>query len=254
MKSYDLKELSTANKKVDKVKDMGLSSNDFNANYKNLLDEFLRNGTLPTIILTSSDNTAYTSSWAAITKYYNGLLVVGYNNKNAVNNANATLNINSLGAKPIYYKNRAIKAGEFPYRSVSLFLYTNWTAFNGGGGAWVLLDTPDTTYSADNSSLQLDGTTFGIKNSGVSEEKIKDYNVSRIKIADNAINLDKIDSSVFGTGSGTIAEGNHTHNVGSTSGKVVVTGSGGSLTTNNVVVLTATFSDGNSANYKVLGS
>jgi hypothetical protein len=52
------------------------------------------------------------------------------NNKNSANNISDNLNINNLGVKPIYDKNTFIQAEEFPYSSVSLFLYVNLTTFN----------------------------------------------------------------------------------------------------------------------------
>ena len=74
------------------------------------------------------------------------------NNKTGANGEGATLNINGLGAKPIYYKNRAIQDGEFEYRSCSWFMYTTWAGFNNGNGAWILIDTPATTYELASAS------------------------------------------------------------------------------------------------------
>lgn len=259
MKHYDLKELSTATRKVDKVTGKDLSSNDFNSTYKGKLDALIQNGPLPWLTLSSTDSTNYTSSWAAITSYTDGLLVIAYNNKNSLNNDNATLNINNLGAKPIYYKNRAIKSGEFPYRSVSLLLYTHWTAFNSGQGAWVMIDDRDTTYSDASTSSKglMTANHVSLLNGAVSDlESLEQHGHGQIN------NAGKIGTTsglfvVTGTG-GVVTTSNQIGNlknngaIGTTAGLFVVTGSNGVLTTSSGITLTATFTDGSTASYKIL--
>lgn len=259
MKHYDLKELSTATRKVDKVTGKDLSSNDFTGTYKSKLDNLIQSGPLPWLTLSSTDSTNYTSSFYSITDYSTGLLVIAYNNKNSLNNDNATLNVNNLGAKPIYYKNRAIKSGEFPYRSVSLLLYTHWTAFNNGQGAWVMLDDRDTTYSeaTTSSSGLMSKNHVSLLNGAVSDlESLEQHGHGQIT------NDGKIGSTsglfvVTGTG-GVVTTSNQIGNlknngaIGTTSGLFVTTGNSGVLTTSSGVTLTATFTDGNTTNFKVL--
>lgn len=103
-------------------------------------------------IASSSNGKVYTASVTGVTATH-GLVIALLNNKSDTSNQeNATLNVNNLGAKPIYYKNRALQAGEFAYRSLSLFMYVTWDSFNAGNGAWILLDDHDsdldTTYTA----------------------------------------------------------------------------------------------------------
>ena len=89
----------------------------------------------------SSDEYKVTITGVTLT---GGTLISVLNNRGISNNDGASLNVNNLGAKPIYYRNRPIKQGEFPYRSVGLFLYSgSWTAFNEGNGAWILIDEGD---------------------------------------------------------------------------------------------------------------
>ena len=101
---------------------------------------------------TSSDNLNYTVSITGV-QHTHGTLIAVLNNKSGDNQVGATLNVNNLGAKPIYYKNQTIRAGQFKYRSLSLFMYATWTAFNAGNGAWIMLDDldtdTDTTYTAN---------------------------------------------------------------------------------------------------------
>ncbi len=77
----------------------------------------------------------------------NGTIIAVYNNT-ANNNANATLNVNGLGAKAIYYKGAKITANVFPKNTTCLFVY-NTTLLS--GGCWQMLEF-DTTYSNVTSS------------------------------------------------------------------------------------------------------
>lgn len=270
MKSYDLKELSTANKKVDKVTGKDLSSNDFNNTYKSKLDWYIANGSIGGITLTSSDLTAYTGTYSGLTSYYHGLIFAGLNNKTGLNNANATLNLNSLGAKPIYYKNQKIQSGEFPYRSVSLFLYVTWSAFNSGQGAWILIDDRDTTYTTattEKSGLMGNDHVVNLNKVISDVQSLENHRHGRIK-GDQIINSDG--TVPFNPGPKNICtddygfiiwedKNNHTHGnitsagaIGSTEGQVVTTTTNGVLTTTDTVNLTASFTDGSTATYKIL--
>lgn len=258
-KTYDLKELSTANRKVDKVSGKDLSSNDFNNTYKSKLDWYIANGSIGGITLTSSDLTAYTGTYSGLTSYYHGLIFAGLNNKTGLNNANATLNLNSLGAKPIYYKNQKIQSGEFPYRSVSLFLYVTWSAFNSGQGAWILIDDRDTTYTtATTEKSGLMGNAHVVNLNNV---------ISDVQSLENHVHGNIKNNGAIGTTSGLFVVtgasgvlttsnqiGNLKNNgaIGTSAGQVVTTTTNGVLTTTSPVVLTASFTDGSTATYKIL--
>ena len=77
--------------------------------------------------------------------------------------ANPTLNVNSTGAKAIYYRGSAISAGYLAANRTYEFIY-NGTQYELVGD----IDTnTNTTYSAG-TGLDLSGTTFSLENSGVS--------------------------------------------------------------------------------------
>lgn len=73
-------------------------------------------------------------------------MVALHNNVGAANGANATLKINSLEAKPIYYKGAAITAGRWPSKAISLFIY-NTTDLNTGCWSLVWSYGENTTYT-----------------------------------------------------------------------------------------------------------
>lgn len=76
--------------------------------------------------------------------------------------ANPTLNVNSTGAKAIYYRGSAISAGYLAANRTYEFIY-NGTQYELVGD----IDTnTNTTYSAG-TGLDLSGTTFSLENSGV---------------------------------------------------------------------------------------
>jgi hypothetical protein len=61
------------------------------------------------------------------------------------------------------------------------------------GGAWVKIpNSSGTTYAADGSSLSLSGSTFSIKDNGVTTGKIANTNVTLDKLASNSVNSAKI--------------------------------------------------------------
>ncbi len=93
------------------------------------IEVYISNTTIPTFIsqLGCGFATQYGTSTFAITasivggtyKYVNGGIVAVMFTKTNV--SNATLNINSTGAKPIYYKGSAIKPNVIPANSIALF-------------------------------------------------------------------------------------------------------------------------------------
>ena len=93
-----------------------------------------------------------------------GMIITLLNYK-ADNVDNATLNVNNLGAKPIYYLNRKIKANEFPYKSLSLFMYSTWTSYENGTGVWIMITSPtvteyDTVVTNNSSNLVTSGGVY----------------------------------------------------------------------------------------------
>lgn len=64
---------------------------------------------------------AYTVSITGVTLTH-GTIIALYN-PIGNNSANATLNVNSLGAKPIYYQAGAIPLARFPSKTIGLFMY-----------------------------------------------------------------------------------------------------------------------------------
>ncbi|MBR0272350.1 MAG: hypothetical protein IJQ68_10265, partial [Methanobrevibacter sp.] len=89
---------------------------------------------------------AYTVSLTGVTLTH-GTLIALYNAIGA-NAASATLNVNSLGAKPIYYNASAITAGRYPNKSTCIFMYNTSIVST---GCWQLIYSYDsnTTYTAD---------------------------------------------------------------------------------------------------------
>lgn len=77
----------------------------------------------------------------------------------ATNPANATLNINNKGAKPIYYENSTVSAGLLSANRIYTLVYDS-----ANSGRWYIvgdIDT-DTTYT-NGTGLNLTGTTFSVK-------------------------------------------------------------------------------------------
>lgn len=87
---------------------------------------------------------AFTASITGVTLTH-GTLIAVYNAVGA-NAANATLNVNSLGAKPLYYNASAIPASRFPNKSTVLLMYNTAIVST---GCWQLIYSYDsnTTYS-----------------------------------------------------------------------------------------------------------
>lgn len=93
--------------------------------------------------VTAGSTSAYTASITGAALNKGTLICVRFH---AANAANATLNLNSLGAKPIYYKGAAVPAGRAPVNSVVLLVYDTEMV---SGGAWHMVYSYDsnTTYS-----------------------------------------------------------------------------------------------------------
>lgn len=93
--------------------------------------------------VTAGSTSAYTAGITGAALNKGTLICVRFH---AANAANATLNLNSLGAKPIYYKGAAVPAGRAPVNSVVLLVYDTEMV---SGGAWHMVYSYDsnTTYS-----------------------------------------------------------------------------------------------------------
>lgn len=93
--------------------------------------------------VTAGSTSAYTVSITGAALNKGTLICVRFH---AANATNATLNLNSLGAKPIYYKGAAVPAGRAPVNSVVLLVYDTEMV---SGGAWHMVYSYDsnTTYS-----------------------------------------------------------------------------------------------------------
>lgn len=106
------------------------------------------------VVDSTSVNTAYVATVSNLGTLYDGATVLLYNNK-VVNAASATLNINSTGAKPIYYQNAVIPASRWPLGSLGIFVYNTTIVST---GCWIMNYSygQNTTYS--NASL---GTGYG---------------------------------------------------------------------------------------------
>ena len=74
---------------------------------------------------------------------------------NAANAASATLNVNGLGAKPIYYKGAAVAASRCPANTVLVLVYDTTVVAD---GAWHLVYSYDSNSTYTNASL---GNGFG---------------------------------------------------------------------------------------------
>lgn len=98
----------------------------------NIKDSVARAGVMP-FCVTSGGTTAYTASVSGVTLTPGTLLSCKFNSTNA---ANATLNVNNLGAIPIYYKGTKITASVIPANYVVILVYETSTLST---GCWNLI-------------------------------------------------------------------------------------------------------------------
>ena len=121
-----------------------------------------------------SNHASGTNNWTGVSDKLFALekgTVIYFNLKQAPVNANATLNITfpdgtTSGAKTIYFNGSNLKQ-QYPNNSLigMVFDGTNWIVISN-------YTNTNTTYSADNSTLQLSSTTFSVKDSGVTLAKL----------------------------------------------------------------------------------
>ena len=113
------------------------------------------------IVYASIDNATSTTSVLKATSTATGIQLVGGTfvslvyNTSKVNDEGASLDLNGLGAKPIYYKHRLLKQGELEYDGLYLMMYTTWATFD-SSGVWVILDTPSKELTYTNGNLNFD--------------------------------------------------------------------------------------------------
>lgn len=91
---------------------------------------------------------AYTASITGITALTQNLMIVVFPYAN--NAANATLNVNNLGAKPIYYKGAKVTASKFTKDAATLLIYDTVKVST---GAWHMIYSYDANSTYTNAAL-----------------------------------------------------------------------------------------------------
>lgn len=99
----------------------------------------------------SSTATAYNATISGITAYKDGLTFLLYNNKISSNN-NCTLNLNGLGARPIYNSSFIRVTREFMIDTVIRMTYSTSLV---SGGCWIMSDNPLITTGTGQRSLMM---------------------------------------------------------------------------------------------------
>ena len=110
----------------------------------NVKDATARAGVMP-FGVTAGGTTAYTVSLTGVTLTVGTLIACKFNSTNA---SSATLNVNSLGAKPIYYKGAVITASQITANYVVLLVYETNTVST---GCWTVIWSYG--YNADSNTV-----------------------------------------------------------------------------------------------------
>lgn len=116
--------------------------------------------------VTTGTGSAYTASINGLTLTQSKMIMIF---PHTINTAGATLNVNNLGAKPIYYNGSIVKEGQLPSKAAILLIYDTTIVSN---GAWHCVYSYDTTYENASSTTagllkaRLDGTTLYLTNDG----------------------------------------------------------------------------------------
>lgn len=97
--------------------------------------------------VTAGTTAAYTATITGVTLTHGTMIALRFN---AANAKNATLDINSLGAKPIYYKGAAITASIAPANAVMLLVYDTTQVST---GAWHCIYSYDANTTYTNAAL-----------------------------------------------------------------------------------------------------
>lgn len=116
------------------------------------------------------------------------------------NRASSTLNINSLGAKPLYYKNSAVSAGIFPNGTIILLVYETTTVATGCFKAVYSYDA-DTHYT----TKFVAGSTSTAMNNSSSDTTNEDTYLVVNDISGTSTSMSRYGVKVTGTGSATVS-------------------------------------------------
>jgi microcystin-dependent protein len=107
------------------------------------------------------------------------------------NGASATLNVDSLGAKPIYGDDGALPAGALPINTIQCLSYN--AAANGGSGAW----SKRNYVPIDGTTLAYDATSGDIKRAALTGDVTASAGSNATSIASAAVTAAKLASDVF---------------------------------------------------------
>lgn len=125
----------------------------------NTTDTYLVEPTLYSAASTSDSGGAYTATLDNFGLTTGATVQIKFS---VTNKASATLNVNSTGAKTIFYNNAAITASTLKANHTYTLVYDG--TLNSNNGGWVLVGDIDALYSAG-TGLSLSGTTFNHSNS-----------------------------------------------------------------------------------------
>lgn len=188
---------------------------------------------------------AYTATITGVTLTH-GTIIALYNAVGA-NAASATLNVNSLGAKPIYYNSSAIPASRYPNKSVCLFMYNTSIVST---GCWQLIYSYDSnnTYTAASATPTADTASGAVGTSAKYAREDHVHPKSSI-YAESSHTHTKSEISDFPT---SMTPTSHTHGnitndgkIGTTANKPIITTTSGKLTTGSFGKEANTFAEGN---------
>ena len=104
--------------------------------------------------IANGTQSAFTATIDGITALTQDLMIVIFPYAN--NTANATLNLNNLGAKPIYYKGAKVTASRLPKDAAILLIYDMVKV---SGGAWHAIFSYDSNNTCSNADL---GNGYGL--------------------------------------------------------------------------------------------
>ena len=139
--------------------------------------------------VTSGTNSIYTINISGVTLTHGTVIFVRFN---AANAANATLNVNNLGAKPIYYKDAAITDNIIPAQTVVALVYDNARVDT---GTWRLIYSYDSN-TTDIPFGQKTGTTLGENSLAIGSNNEASGSYSYAFGYNNVVNTNN--SAVFG--------------------------------------------------------
>ncbi|MDR2593008.1 MAG: hypothetical protein LBC59_09465 [Chitinispirillales bacterium] len=105
--------------------------------------------------------------------------------------ANPTLNVNSTGAKPIFYNGAAIAPNMISNTHAHLFLYDNCSSVSGNYGVWHLLN-PTNVRGEGGSYLPLAGGTM------TGPIAFSDQNAAHVSTSFNVAGITSIDTNAYG--------------------------------------------------------